>query len=60
MAPSAVCASETASLALRMATFWPLICVSIRDAMAKPAASSLAELTRSPEESRSMEVASEP
>jgi hypothetical protein len=51
-APSAVCASEMPSLALRMATSMPRAWAFMRSAMARPAASSLAELTRSPDESR--------
>ncbi len=58
-APSAVCASEMPSLALRMATLMPRICAFWRVAMARPAASSRAELTRRPEDRRSIEVASE-
>ncbi|MDT4833593.1 hypothetical protein FQZ97_672070 [compost metagenome] len=59
-APSAVCASEMPSLALRAATFRPLTWAFMRSAMARPAASSLALLTRRPEDRRCMEVASEP
>ena len=39
-APSAVCASEMPSLALRIATLVPRICAFIRSAIARPAASS--------------------
>src|SRR5690606_1491515 len=54
---SAVCASEMPSLALRIATFMPRIWVFIRSAIARPAASSLALLTRRPEDRRCTEVA---
>src|SRR4029079_2125009 len=53
------CASEMPSLALRIATFMPRTWVFMRSAMASPAASSLAELTRSPDDSRCIDVASE-
>ena len=43
-APSAVCASEMPSLALRIATLMPRICAFMRSAMARPAASSLARV----------------
>ena len=56
-APSAVCDSEMASLALRMATFMPRTWVFMRSAMARPAASSLALLTRRPVDRRWTEVA---
>src|SRR5690606_15693753 len=56
---SAVCASEMPSLALRIATFMPRIWVFIRSAIARPAASSLALLTRRPEDRRCTAVASE-
>ena len=46
------------SLALRMATFMPRTWVFMRSAMARPAASSLALLTRRPEDRRCIEVAS--
>ena len=59
-APSAVCASEMPSLALRMATLMPRICAFIRSAIARPAASSFAELTRRPDDRRCIEVASDP
>src|SRR6202000_2872607 len=59
-APSAVCDIEMPSLALRIATFMPRVCAFMRSAMARPAASSLAEFTRMPDDSRCMEVASEP
>ena len=57
--PSAVCAREMPSLAFLIATFMPRTWVFMRSAMARPAASSLALLMRSPEESRSIEVAIE-
>ena len=57
--PSAVCASEMPSFALRMATFMPRTCAFMRSAMARPAASSLAELTRKPDDRRCIEVASD-
>jgi hypothetical protein len=56
-APSATWPNEMPSLALRMATFMPLIWDCIRSAMAMPAASSLALLTRKPEDRRWIEVA---
>src|SRR5262249_38854714 len=59
-APSAVWASEMPSLALRIATFMPLTWALMRWAMARPAASSLAELIRRPDDRRCIEVASEP
>ncbi len=59
-APSAVCDIEMPSLALRTATFMPRTWAFMRSAMARPAASSLAEFTRRPEDSRCMDVASEP
>jgi len=40
------------SLALRMATFMPRTCEFMRSAIARPAASSLALLTRRPEDRR--------
>src|SRR5262249_35727866 len=58
-APSAVCASEMPSLALRIATFMPRTCAFMRSAMPRPAASSLAELMRKPEDRRCIEVDSE-
>src|SRR4029079_16044778 len=59
-APSAVCDSEMPSLALRIATFMPRTWEFMRSAMARPAASSLAELMRRPEDRRCMDVESEP
>ena len=56
-APSATWASEIASLALRMATFMPRTWVFMRSAMARPAASSRAVLTRRPDDRRWIEVA---
>ena len=58
-APSAVWASEMPSLALRIATLMPRTCVFMRSAIARPAASSFAELTRRPEDRRCIEVASD-
>ena len=58
IAPSAVWASEMPSLALRIATFMPRTCAFIRSAIASPAASSFALLTRRPVDSRWIEVAS--
>src|SRR5690606_9352136 len=58
-APSAVWASEIPSLALRIATFMPRTWVFMRSAIARPAASSLALLTRRPEDRRCTAVASE-
>ena len=55
-APSAVCAMEMPSLALRMPWLMPRTCAVMLVAMARPAASSLAELMRLPVESRSMAV----
>jgi hypothetical protein len=55
-APSAVCIKDTASLALRTAWSRPLICEVIFEAMARPAASSLALLMRTPVDSLSIEV----
>src|SRR5690606_431426 len=57
-APSAVCASEMPSLALRMATLRPRICVVKRSEIARPAASSLALLIRRPDDRRCRDVAS--
>jgi hypothetical protein len=57
MADSAVWAIEMPSLALRMATSKPLAWAFMRSAMARPAASSLALLTRRPEDRRWTEVA---
>jgi hypothetical protein len=56
-APSAVCDREIASLALRTATFMPRTWAFMRSAIARPAASSLALLTRRPEDRRCIEVA---
>ena len=58
-APSAVCAIEMPSLALRTAAFMPRTCALMRSAMASPAASSLAEFTRSPDDSLCIEVDSD-
>jgi hypothetical protein len=58
IAPSAVCASEMPSLALRAAWFRPLICEVNREAIASPAASSFALLMRMPDDSRASEVCS--
>src|ERR1035437_9421878 len=55
-APSAVCASEMPSLALRAAWVIPLICDVMRLAIAIPAAPSLALLMRRPEDRRCREV----
>ena len=59
-APSATWPKEMPSLALRIATFMPLICDCMRSAIAMPAASSLALLTRRPEERRWMAWATSP
>ncbi len=56
MLPSAVCVSEMPSLALRMAAEMPRIEAVMRVLMARPAASSLAELMRVPLDKRSIEV----
>jgi hypothetical protein len=56
IAPSAVCAKEMASLALRVATLMPRVCAVMRSLMARPAASSLALLRRRPEDRRCMET----
>ena len=58
-APSAVCDSEMPSFALRAATVRPRTWAFMRSEMARPAASSFALLTRRPEESRCIEVASD-
>ncbi len=58
-APSAVCASEMPSLALRAAWLTPRIWLVKRSEMARPAASSLALLIRRPELRRCSEVASD-
>ena len=50
--PSAVCVIEIASSELRAATPRPAICADMRTEMAKPAASSRAELTRRPDARR--------
>src|SRR5471032_2142726 len=55
-APSAVCASETPSFALRVAWVMPRICEVMRSEIARPAASSLALLIRRPEDRRCSEV----
>ena len=47
------------SLALRIATLVPRICAFMRSAIARPAASSFAELTRRPDDRRCIEVASD-
>ena len=54
--PSAVCVKEMPSLALRMAAAKPRMLAVMRVLMARPAASSLAELMRMPEDKRSMAV----
>ena len=53
MAPSAVCVNEMPSLALRPAWLRPLTLAVMREAIAKPAAASLALLMRRPVERRS-------
>ena len=55
-APSAVWTIEIPSLAFLIAMLMPRICESIRVEIAKPAASSAAELIRLPDERRSMAV----
>src|SRR4051812_28657425 len=55
-APSAVCASEIPSFALRIAWLMPRTCDVIELEIARPAASSLAELMRLPVDRRSMAV----
>ena len=57
VAPSAVCSNEMASFALRTAMFNPLTWADILSEIARPAASSLAELMREPVESRSIDCA---
>ena len=57
IAPSAVCAIEIPSLALRIATFKPLVWLVKRFEICRPAASSLAELMRKPDDSFSMLLA---
>ena len=57
--PSAVCAREMPSLALRAAWLAPRICEVKRSEIARPAASSCALLMRRPDDRRAMEVASE-
>ena len=59
-APSAVCESEMASLALRAAWFRPRIWEVNRSEMARPAASSLAVLMRRPDDRRAMAVDKSP
>ena len=56
-APSAVCVSDTASPALRMAVERPRICAVKRCEIARPAASSFAPLMRMPDDKRCSEVA---
>ena len=56
-APSAVWTSETPSIALRMPCVMPRICAVMELLIASPAASSLAELIRWPEDSRAMDWA---
>src|SRR5690606_29928400 len=56
IAPSAVCASEIPSLALRAATLRPLIWLVSLLLICRPAASSLALLIRRPEDRRCSEV----
>jgi hypothetical protein len=56
-APSAVCASEMPSFALRAAWFRPRIWAVIRSEIARPAESSFALLMRMPEDIRCNEVA---
>src|SRR5215831_14652317 len=51
-APSATCASEMPSLALRAAWLVPLICAVMRSEIESPAASSFAELMRKPDDRR--------
>ena len=55
-APSAVWAKLMPSFELRTAWFMPRICAVIDEAMARPAASSLAELMRLPLDRRSIAV----
>ena len=59
MAPSAVWNIEIPSFALRIATLEPRTWAFMRSAIASPAASSFAELTRRPEDRRCIDVASE-
>jgi hypothetical protein len=54
--PSAVCVKEIPSFALRMAALRPRMLAVMRVLMARPAASSLALLMRTPEDKRSMAV----
>ena len=56
-APSAVCDSEMPSFALRRAWSRPRICEVMRSEIARPAASSFAELMRRPEDRRCSAVA---
>ena len=58
-APSATCAREMPSFALRAAWFRPRICEVMRSVMAKPAASSLALLMRKPDDRRCIDVVKE-
>ena len=58
-APSADCTSEMPSLALRSAIFMPRTCDSMRVEIARPAASSDAELMRLPLDRRSIAVSSD-
>ena len=58
-APSAVCARDIPSFALRTAWFNPRICEVRRSEIARPAASSRAELILKPEDKRCNEVANE-
>ncbi len=55
-APSAVCASEMPSLALRAAWLMPRICAVKRSEIARPAASSFALLMRRPDDRRAIAV----
>ena len=57
IAPSAVCAIEIPSLALRCATPRPFICDVKRFEICRPAASSFALLMRIPDDRRSIDVA---
>jgi hypothetical protein len=58
-APSATWAIEMPSLALRMATAMPRTWVFMRSAIARPAASSFALLTRRPDDRRCIDVDSD-
>jgi hypothetical protein len=55
-APSTVCSNEMASFAFRTAIFKPDVWADILSDIARPAASSLAELMREPVERRSIAV----